>query len=144
MLTYLDIAVTNAAKLVNGPAEAAGMMYFHLHNPFIEYKKELDEQEIEADTLKAFKMDGWVLDNKNIVELMDTTLEPGKSSATIPVNYVKSGDFGSRSKILSTKDFGVLRQHVRQQYQTGGNLILEGNIAINPYQLDKKNTVSIL
>lgn len=138
MLTYLDIAVTNAAKLVNGPAEAAGMMYFHLHNPFIEYKKELDEAEIEADTLKAFKMDGWVLDNKNIVELMDTTLEPGKSSTTIPVNYVKSGDFGSRSKILSTKDFGVLRQHVRQQYQTGGNLILAGNIAINPYQLDKK------
>lgn len=138
MLTYLDIAVTNAAKLVNAPAEAAGMMYFHMHNPFIEYKQELKQEDIEKDMLKEFKMDGWVLDNKAIVEMMDTTLEPGKTSTTIPVNYVKSGDFGSRSKVLSEQEFNVLRGFVRKQYQQGGNLILQGDVAINPYQLDSK------
>ncbi|MHA3547676.1 PD-(D/E)XK nuclease family protein, partial [Yersinia enterocolitica] len=138
MLTYLDIAVTNAAKLVNAPAEAAGMMYFHMHNPFIEYKQELKQEDIEKDMLKEFKMDGWVLDNKAVVEMMDTTLEPGKTSTTIPVNYVKSGDFGSRSKVLSEQEFNVLRGFVRKQYQQGGNLILQGDVAINPYQLDSK------
>ena len=51
---------------------------------------------------------------------------------------MKSGDFGSRSKVLSEQEFNVLRGYVRKQYQQGGNLILQGDVAINPYQLDSK------
>ena len=35
LLTYLDIVVSNALQLIDLPAEVGGLLYFHVHRPFI-------------------------------------------------------------------------------------------------------------
>lgn len=39
MLTYLDIVMTHSTELVEMKASPAGVLYFHVHNPFINTKK---------------------------------------------------------------------------------------------------------
>ncbi len=58
LITYLDVALTDAVQLVGSPnVRPAGAYYLHVHNPL------LDGQEAsEEERLKRFKYDGLFID----------------------------------------------------------------------------------
>ncbi len=65
-------------------ATPAGVLYFHVHNPFISTKKMLTIDEIEQEIMKKFKMNGLMLSDQNVLRLMDQTLESGDSQIISP------------------------------------------------------------
>ncbi|WP_042455193.1 helicase-exonuclease AddAB subunit AddB [Neobacillus dielmonensis] len=137
MLTYLDIVITHSDKLVELKASPAGVLYFHVHNPFIQTSKSLTIEEIETEMVKKFKMNGLVLGDPNVVRLMDQTLESGNSQI-IAAGIKKDGQLTKNSKVASLDEFNQLKTYVRNLYQQAGEKIMGGQIDIAPYKLKDK------
>ncbi|KIL77614.1 helicase-exonuclease AddAB subunit AddB [Bacillus badius] len=134
MLTYLDIVWTYSSELVGTEAHPAGVLYFHVHNPFISSKKLLTLEEIERELFKKFKMSGLILGEEESLQLMDANIGEG-ASPIIPVSYTKSGKLDKRfSKTADRRVFDGMRQHVRRLYQQSGDEIVSGKVNIDPYQ----------
>ena len=138
MITYLDIVMTYSKELVEMEASPAGVLYFHVHNPLINSTKLLTMDEIEAEIMKKFKMNGLLLSDQSVIKLMDQTLESGDSHI-ISAGIKKDGNLTKRSKVATMEHFNDLRNYVRTLYQKSGNAIVDGHVEISPYkQKDKK------
>ncbi|WP_028402539.1 helicase-exonuclease AddAB subunit AddB [Ectobacillus panaciterrae] len=139
MLTYLDVVIENAGKWVKNGASAApaGVLYFHIHNPMIDVKSSLSEEEIEQEILRKFKMKGLLLGDTDVVRLMDSTLTSG-SSDIVSAGLKKDGSFSAYSSVASEQEFGMLKNHVRRTFQDIGTNITDGVIDIAPYKLKTK------
>lgn len=139
MLTYLDIVMTDSKELVELEASPAGVLYFHVHNPIINTTKVLTMDEIEKEMIKKFKMNGLIVNDPDVINLMDQTLESGESQI-ISAGINKDGSLSKRSKVASMNEFEDLRHYVRNLYEKTGNAIIDGHVEINPYKLkDKKS-----
>lgn len=139
MLTYLDIIMTHSNKLVDANAIPAGMLYFHVHNPMVNTTKMLTLEQIEEELMKKFKMNGLMLSDRNVLQLMDQTLESGNSQI-VSAGIKKDGTLTKNSKVASMDEFKNLRNYVRKLYEKTGNAIIDGNVEITPYKLkNKKN-----
>ncbi|WP_046175395.1 helicase-exonuclease AddAB subunit AddB [Domibacillus indicus] len=137
MMTYLDIVIANAQQLTGSEARPGGVLYFHVHNPFLNTKKFMTINEIEKELLKSFRMKGLVLEEDEAIHLMDEQLETG-DSLIIPAGYKKDGTLSARSKTVDDESFQLLRNHVRGLYKNAGNKIVSGNVDITPYRFNKK------
>ncbi len=80
MLTYLDLSITHSADWLGMRATPAGVLYFHIHDPMIQSNLPLGLDEIEQEIFKKFKMKGLLLGDQEVVRLMDTTLQEGRSN----------------------------------------------------------------
>lgn len=138
MLTYLDVVVSNAAEFIGKQAEPAGVLYFHMHNKLISADTPLDEAELLKEVKKSYKMKGLVLRDPVTITLMDEELENGGSSLIIPAEIKKDGSLSARSKTASKAEFDEMRHFVRHKYQEAGNKILDGEVAINPYNMQDR------
>ncbi|MEH7333699.1 helicase-exonuclease AddAB subunit AddB [Neobacillus drentensis] len=137
MLTYLDIVMTHSKELVEMQASPAGVLYFHVHNPFINTTKMLTIDEIENQIMKKFKMNGLMLSDQNVIRMMDQSLESGDSQI-IAAGIKKDGNLSKKSKVASLNEFNNLKNHIRKLYQKTGNAIIDGEIGITPYKLKDK------
>jgi ATP-dependent helicase/nuclease subunit B len=139
MLTYLDIIMTYSNELVETNATPAGMLYFHVHNPMVNSTKMLSLEQIEAELMKKFKMNGLMLNDQNVIRLMDQSLESGNSQI-ISAGIKNDGSLTKNSKVASMDEFENLRLYVRKLYEKTGNAIIDGEVEITPYKMkDKKN-----
>ncbi|OMP67113.1 helicase-exonuclease AddAB subunit AddB [Domibacillus epiphyticus] len=137
MLTYLDIVLTHSPLLTGTEARPGGVLYFHVHNPYLNTKKFMTVEEIENEVMKSFRMKGLILGEDEAIHLMDEQLESG-DSLIIPAGFKKDGTLSARSKTADEDSFGMLRRHVRRLYETAGNDIVSGNVGITPYRYNKK------
>ncbi|MDQ1004160.1 ATP-dependent helicase/nuclease subunit B [Neobacillus niacini] len=137
MLTYLDIVITHSDELVEMKASPAGVLYFHVHNPLISTSKLLTIDEIEKEIMKKFKMNGLMVGDPDVLKMMDQTLESGDSQI-ISAGIKKDGNLTKKSKVASLNEFNDLRNYVRRLYQTTGEAIVDGQVAITPYKLKDK------
>lgn len=135
MLTYLDIIISHSPQLVGKQADPAGVLYFHVHNPMINATKMLSLDEIEEEILKQFKMNGLLLADENVIQMMDKTLDSGVSSQIISAGFKKDGSLTKASKVASRADFDSLRDFIRNKYVETGNGIISGVVDIDPYKL---------
>ncbi|KAB2496513.1 helicase-exonuclease AddAB subunit AddB [Priestia endophytica] len=134
MLAYLDVVITYATKWLGKEALPAGVLYFHVHNPYVNSTKLLKEDEIENELFKKFKMKGLLLGEEESIKLMDTTLESGHSKI-VSAGLKKTGGFYSNSSVASEQEFETIRNYIRQQFEASGTSITEGKIDISPYKL---------
>lgn len=136
MLTYLDVIISHAHTLIGTNATPAGMLYFHVHNPIIKANEMLDEDKIEKEIFKKFKMKGLLLADQDVLQLMDDQLQIGVSSTSniVTANFLKSGGIGKSSKVAREEDFKTLRNYVHTIYEKAGNEIISGETTINPYK----------
>lgn len=135
MLTYLDIIITHSQQLVGKQANPAGVLYFHVHNPMINASKVLSLEEIEEEIMKQFKMNGLLLSDENVIQLMDQSIEGGVNSQIISAGLKKDGSLTKASKVASQEDFENLRQFIRNKYIETGNDITSGVVDIDPFKL---------
>lgn len=133
MLTYLNVILEHSEKWLGVKATPAGILYFHVHNPMISAKGKMLEEDIESELMKEYKMQGLLLAEENVVQLMDTSLETGHSSI-IPAGIKKSGGFYSNSKVASADIFNLLQSHIRKLIIDAGLDITSGKVRINPFQ----------
>lgn len=132
MLTYLDVVLSQSEKWLGVKATPAGVLYFHVHNPMISGNDRLNEEKIEREIFKKFKMDGLLLADEEAVQMMDTKLEQGHSQI-VPAAMKKSGGFYS-SKIADEETFHKLQSHVQQLMLDAGVDITDGHVHLNPYK----------
>ncbi|WP_117161546.1 helicase-exonuclease AddAB subunit AddB [Paraliobacillus sp. X-1268] len=141
MLAYLDVILANSEKWLGIQATPAGVLYFHVHNPIISETKALDEQSLEEKLFKKFKMQGLLIEDEEVVQLMDTDLETGMSPV-IPAGLKKDGTFRSGSQITSNENFSHLQGYVRQLMTEAGVDITNGGVHLNPYQQKQQTACS--
>lgn len=131
ILTYLDVAVSNSEIWLGIKTSPAGVLYFHVHNPIISNMNPLAEDSVEKEKRKSFKMNGLVLEDKEVVRMMDSEVETGHSEL-VPVGFKKDGGFYSNSSIATSSQWDKLHQHVRETIGKIGTEIVDGNVAISP------------
>src|SRR5690625_7071489 len=104
MLAYLDVVLAHSEQWLGIKATPAGILYFHVHNPMISTNEQMQAEDISDEILKKYKMQGLVLSNEEVVNMMGTSLEVG-SSPIIPVGMKKNGGFNAYSKVADEETF---------------------------------------
>ncbi len=128
LLLYLD-----AYLKINPNYLPAGMFYFHIDNPLIEYTKNMSQEDIETERVKRFRLSGMLLESLDIAKALEKDVEGN----IIPATLKKNGDFKASSSVASEEEFDVLRNHIIEVIRELGKEILNGKVSALPYQLDK-------
>lgn len=135
LTVYLSVAVEAQKKLhPDKKVEPVGAFLYHIDDPFVESEEE--------SILPKMKMEGLCRSELEVTSLMDETLGPGVSSKVIPVGYTKDGAPNRYSKALEEESFETVRQFAGQKVKQLGQEIMDGSIAVNPYQLGDRNACS--
>ena len=108
--------------------KVAGIFYFPIHSDF-----SMDEK----SSKRAYRMEGLILDNADVVKYMDSELSPEhKSSDIVPlsVTFDKNGQMqvSSRQKKYSETDFEEIKNYVNKLCSVAVDEILSGNIEPSP------------
>ncbi|WP_144509518.1 helicase-exonuclease AddAB subunit AddB [Bacillus sp. FJAT-22090] len=137
MLTYLDVAIENAPIWLKEDAEPAGVLYVHLHNPFIKTQKEMADAQLQEEIYKSYKMNGLLLDDPEVIMEMDEQIEG--FSKIIPVRMNKDGNLSkSSSKVVEPEQMKLLQSFVRKKHEQAGNGMNAGDTRVYPYRLKDK------
>ena len=133
LLTYLD-AITKEQN-----ANPAGILYFNLIEPIIKAKnRNLTDEELENEIRNNFRMNGLILGDVKVVQMMDKTLTSGKSNI-VPAYIDKSGNISTtKSSTIDSVQFKKLQKQIHKILQQISTEILEGEIAPNPVYISKK------
>ena len=132
LVSYLDAIVENE------DLNPAGILYFNLIDTIVKNSKNLPDDEIKEKIRKAYKMKGLIVADIDIIRAMDSKLEKGFSD-TIPVYIDKDGNISNtRSSTISKEKFESLQKYAKKIIKEISSEILEGNIDIKPYYLNKK------
>ena len=128
LLTYVD-AIVQKENL-----QPAGALYFTLLEPKLAgASKDMTKEEIEEIIKKNYKMNGLVLADVNIIKMMDTKLETGKSDI-IPVSLNDSGEINYKnSKTVTKEEFENLQKYTTKLIKEISKEILDGKINLKPY-----------
>lgn len=157
LLAYLDAALQGAeillksspqlAELINSAAEnlphdsedmkkvqPAGFLYFPVLEPQLKAKTLLYPEQLEKERIKAVKVRGYLLADRQVLLAMDRNLE---NSNLLGIKLNRGGDFKKGSPILTKEQFTVLRKHLQNFLRCSGEELLKGNISITPYRQGK-------
>lgn len=130
LLLYLDAYLKMSKKSL-----PAGVFYFHIDNPLIEYKVGMSQEDIEKERTKKFKLSGILLENIEIAK----ALEEEAKGEVIPASLKKDGEFSATSSVATEEQFTLLREHIVELIRQIGQEILDGKVSAMPYQLDNKS-----
>ncbi|WP_217585964.1 helicase-exonuclease AddAB subunit AddB [Lentibacillus saliphilus] len=133
MLAYLDVILTHSEQWLGRKATPAGVLYFHVHNPLITGKTKMSDEAIIEEIFKQYKMQGLLLADESVVQMMDTSLASGRSQI-VPAGVKKNGGFYNGSKIADPETFAVLQSHIHQLMTSAGVAMTSGSVELNPYQ----------
>lgn len=137
MLTYLDVLLTYSEQWLGQPALPAGTLYFHVHDPLLTSSNGMNKEQAEQELLKRFKMKGLLTADREVVSLMDTTLDKGYSSI-VPVAVKADGSFYSSASVATPEQWSHLLSSVRGTISDIGTRITEGDVAIEPYRIGQE------
>ena len=126
LLTYLD-AVCEIEDVM-----PAGVLYFNLIDPSIKSANKIDEEKLQDEIRKQFKMKGLILADIDVVKKMDKKLEKGNSNV-IPAYIDKDGNLANKSSTITRSQFENLQKYTNKIIKQISNAILSGNIDVKPY-----------
>ena len=134
LMIYLDGALqVEQRKYPDKEIVPAGVFYYNVKDPLIQEKIHADVESVSEQMLKKLKMNGLVQADDDVSFHIDNTL------SSIPVSVNKDGSFSRRSSVASRKQFDALGAYVRRKICDIRESILDGNAAVEPYELGKKN-----
>ncbi|MGY4690016.1 helicase-exonuclease AddAB subunit AddB [Salibacterium sp. K-3] len=134
MLVYLDVVLSFSEEWIGKEnLKPAGVLYFHIHNPFLQVPTRMSADELEQEFLKRFKMKGLLMAEEEPVRLMDTSLSTGYSQV-VPAAIKKDGSFYSNSSVLRDEQFEAMRTFIRSKLQHDGDKMMEGRTDIHPFK----------
>lgn len=141
MITYLDTAVEFSPTLFGKKAKPAGAFYAQVQNPYVKPKKQNPEDWM-LELLKEFKLSGLAINEEEVLNNLDLTLEAGAHSLIYPINQLKSGILKGRG-LITSEELDILLQHNRKLITDAGNSILSGANAMMPFMEKRSFTPSV-
>ena len=137
LVVYLNAAMElMEKKYPDKEIKPAGIFYYHIDDPLLEEQEELTEEEIRERIFEKLKLDGYVNSSPEVYHAMDHGM--GASSNIIPVVENKDGSLRKSSKAVSEGELMGLCAFVSQKIMELGGQIMDGEIAVNPYELNGK------
>lgn len=136
MLTYLDVALQNAANLVGKQAKPAGAFYLHVKNPLL---KELvtEEEQYQQSVLKEFQYQGLLVENEALLQRLDPTIGAKEKSLVYPFQISAKEQYKS-TEFVKEQELEQLIEHNRSLFKRAGTEIYAGNACLNPAYRDKQ------
>ena len=126
LLTYLD-AVCEIEDVM-----PAGVLYFNLIDSSVKSANKIDEEKLQDEIRKQFKMKGLILADVDIVKKMDKKLEKG-SSNVVPAYIDKDGNLANKPSTITRAQFENLQKYTNKIIKQISEEILSGNIDVKPY-----------
>jgi len=132
LISYLD-AIVESKNL-----EPSGILYFGLIEDMLKSDKNLSSEEIKNKIRNMYRMKGLILADIDVIHAMDTKLETGQSDS-IPAYIDKEGNISSKkSSVISKEKFESLQRYSKKIIKEISSEIMDGNISIKPYYLNKR------
>lgn len=145
LVLYMNAAI-DLMKRRGKEAEPAGIFYYNVKDPVENWKENETEEELRERILKDLKLNGLVKQDPKVIGYLDNGLKavdekgkpvesavPGESSV-IPVKFNKNGAMAAGSSVASKEQFETLSGYVTDKIKEIGREILDGNVAVNPYE----------
>lgn len=117
----------------------AGMLYYHLDNPFAEQDGTRSKEEIDAELKKELRMRGIVNADEEIIGMMDTAIASGGRSDVIPAQIKADGTVSLSSHAYTTDVLETISNYVNLKIKELSKEILAGSIARNPYEYKEQS-----
>lgn len=113
-------------------ARPAGVFYF----PAGEKSEDISEKTAEDVNVYEIKsrLDGVLIQNSDIIEGMDSTLQEGDTSNVIPVKYSKSAyaDISRANRLMSSEEFEQMLQDTDQLLKNAAEELAGGSVSAEP------------
>lgn len=135
MITYLDTVLTFSEDIFNKKAKGIGAFYSTVKNHFIDLK-DLGNKDFETELLKNYKLDGLMVNQREVLEAADLLLEPKEYSPIFNL-YLNKDDNYTGKKILTEEEFELLMRFNRDKIIEAGNSILAGKNTLHPFDQRK-------
>lgn len=134
LLTYLLVAQNSAKEMLGEEALPAGILYYFLKNPHITANAKLTPAKVMAEINKKLKMPGWVLADADMVQKIDSSFN------FIKVALTSKGTINgnTRNSVKTEEEFFALLNYMDEVLVDTGKQILNGDVAVSPYELDAK------
>ncbi|MGI6721451.1 MAG: PD-(D/E)XK nuclease family protein [Anaerovoracaceae bacterium] len=127
LLVYLRAAC-------EGRRDPAGAFYFHITSPELKASS-VSNSELEkkvADEIRtAFRMDGFMVNEEDVVECMDSSMDGGPSMI-IPARRLKAGSVSGSGKVMSRDAMNDLMNEVNKNMDDMVRRLADGDIRILP------------
>lgn len=137
LLLYLKAALGKDKKIHQKDIESkpAGIFYFKLDEPMInasDYDKEKIENKIKEEVRKAFKLDGVLLNNPEVIECIAGDF--AGSSDIVPIRRNKDGIIvgTSKDKLLTNEEFIELQAAVDNKIKELCEQLVDGSVEVSP------------
>ncbi len=134
LVVYLNAAMEMERRKQSGDVRPAGMFYYHIEDPMLDYEQEINP---EQRMLKELAWNGLVNADREILCLQDQ--EMTVSSEILPVRLKKDGGYMAASSVADDGQFDRLTRHVQKKLQEYGERILRGDIQLKPYELGNED-----
>lgn len=136
LVLYMDTAMKSLKKNTSKEIVPAGIFYYNIDDPMVDGEVGESMESIDKKIKEKLRMNGLVNQSQEVVDLLDGNFE--KKSEVIPVTKNKDGSFSKTSKVVSQEDFQKIMDYVNKKIVSLGKGILEGDVRIHPYQMDKQ------
>lgn len=130
LVVYLNAAMEMESRKQDGEILPAGMFYYHIEDPMLEYEESADPGQ---RMLRELAWNGLANEDREILTLMDREMTTG--SDILPVRLKKDGGYTAASSVADEEQFRRLSRHVQRKLSEYGERILKGDIGIRPYEL---------
>ena len=138
LFIYLDAVLEHNQNTLTENLAFGGMFYFQVSDPLIDGDK-VDEHDIQEEIFKKFSLQGYVIDDLDIIKSMDTDLMAGESSKILDSIKLKQDEgLSSSSRTLGKSHLESIIAAIEDIVRDTAQGILSGRIDINPYQYKGK------
>ena len=127
LAVYLNAAMDMESR-EGGEVHPAGMFYYHIEDPMLDYE---EEEDTERRMLKELAFNGLVNADPEVVKLMDKELHG--SSDILPIRLKKDGTYTAASSVAEEQELLRLSRHVNRKLTEYGQRILAGEVSLAPY-----------
>ena len=134
LAVYLNAAMELEQRNGVETVHPAGMFYYHIQDPMLDYEEEEDPA---LRILKELAFNGIVNGDPEIIKRMDKEAESG--SSLLPVRFKKGGGYSASSSVAEEDQLLRLSRHVKRKLSRYGEEILNGNISLSPYELREED-----
>ena len=133
LLIYLFALKEYGQKLPHENLTPVGVLYFPAKSGKISVADPTDAKKLATDRNKEQRRSGLLLEDESILRAM----EPGEGFKFLPCNVYKGGRI--KDYLATVEDFEVLRNHVVKKVSELADIIYSGDLAPDPYYLNKKH-----
>ncbi len=130
LIVYLNTALEIYKKDRKKMVEPAGVFYYHIQDPI------QNEDKAKSNVMKEFQMSGYANSDAQILDYIE---HADSSWDSIAVKKNKNGSFSKTSKIMSTDDFYLVGEYVKESMRKIGERIYSGEVSAKPYKLGENS-----